>query len=99
MERRRFLGGVAAIGGALLAGCAGAPAQRGMRGYNVRVIDAHAHWHSPEFVALLEQEGAANGAKMGRNARGRRSGSGSRKSTTTASRPRTPATRSVFTAS
>jgi aminocarboxymuconate-semialdehyde decarboxylase len=68
--RRRFLGGMAAVGGALLAGCAGAPVERGMRGYNVRVIDAHAHWHSPEFVALLEKEGAANGAKMGRNARG-----------------------------
>ena len=68
--RRKFLGGMAAVGGALLAGCAGAPVQRGMRGYNVRVIDAHAHWHSPEFVALLEKEGGANGAKMGRNARG-----------------------------
>jgi aminocarboxymuconate-semialdehyde decarboxylase len=68
--RRKFLGGMAAVGGALLAGCAGAPAKRGMRGYNVRVIDAHAHWHSPDFVALLEKEGAANGAKMGRNSRG-----------------------------
>lgn len=68
--RREFLSGLAAVGGALLAGCAGAPAQRGMRGYNVRVIDAHAHWHAPDFVALLEKEGAANGAKMGRNARG-----------------------------
>jgi len=68
--RRRFLGGMAAAGGVLLAGCAGAPAQRGMRGYNVKVIDAHAHWHSPDFVALLEKEGPANGAKMSRNARG-----------------------------
>ncbi len=68
--RRRFLGGMAAVGGALLAGCAGAPAQRGMRGYSVRAIDAHAHWHSPDFVDLLEKEGGANGAKMGRNARG-----------------------------
>src|SRR3954466_7227342 len=68
--RRRFLGGLAVAGGALLSGCAGAPGQRGMRGYNTRVIDVHAHWHSPEFVALLEKEGAANGAKMGRNARG-----------------------------
>ena len=70
LGRRRFLGGLAAAGGALLAGCAGAPALRGMRGYNVRVIDAHAHWHAPDFVALLEKEGAANGAKMGHNARG-----------------------------
>ncbi len=67
--RRRFLGGMAAAGGALLAGCAGTP-QRGMRGFATRVIDAHAHWHSPEFVALLEKEGTANGAKMSRNARG-----------------------------
>ena len=69
--RRRFLGAMAAVGGALLAGCAVAPARRGMRGYNVRVIDVHAHWHSPEFVALLEKEGSANGAKMSRDARGR----------------------------
>src|SRR4030081_3629736 len=67
--RRRFLGGMAAAGGALVAGCAGA-APRGMRRDSVKVIDAHAHWHAPEFVALLEKEGAANGAKMSRNARG-----------------------------
>ena len=40
IERRRFLGGLAAAGGALLTGCAGAPAQRGIRRYNTRVIDA-----------------------------------------------------------
>jgi aminocarboxymuconate-semialdehyde decarboxylase len=69
--RRRFLGGLAAAAGvSVLASCAGAPAQRGIRGYSVRVIDAHAHWHSPDFVALLEKEGPANGAKMSRNARG-----------------------------
>ena len=68
--RRKFLGGMAAAGGALIAGCAGAPVQRGMRGYNVRAIDVHAHWHAPDFVALLEKEGPANGAKIGRNARG-----------------------------
>ena len=44
--RRKFLGGMAAAGGALIAGCAGAPVQRGMRGYNVRAIDVHAHWHA-----------------------------------------------------
>ena len=69
--RRRFLGGFAAAAGvSVLASCAGAPAQRGIRGFSVRVIDAHAHWHSPDFVALLEKEGPANGAKMSRNARG-----------------------------
>jgi aminocarboxymuconate-semialdehyde decarboxylase len=34
------------------------------------VIDIHAHWHAPEFVALLEKEGAQNGAEIGRNDRG-----------------------------
>jgi aminocarboxymuconate-semialdehyde decarboxylase len=68
--RRRFLGGIAAAaGGALLASCATSQ-QRGIRGYSMRIIDVHAHWHSPDFVALLEKEGAANGAKMSRNARG-----------------------------
>src|SRR6187402_3331340 len=66
-NRREFLAlaGVAA----LTAGCAG-QAARGSRGYNVPVIDAHAHWYPREFVTLLEQEGEANGAKMGRDARG-----------------------------
>jgi aminocarboxymuconate-semialdehyde decarboxylase len=36
----------------------------------VRVIDVHAHWYPPEWIALLEREGDANGAKIGRNARG-----------------------------
>ena len=34
------------------------------------VTDVHAHWFAPEWVALLENEGAANGATMGRNAHG-----------------------------
>ncbi|MGZ9066800.1 MAG: hypothetical protein ACXW2I_15895, partial [Burkholderiales bacterium] len=33
-------------------------------------IDVHAHWFPPEWVALLEAEGNANGAKMGKNAKG-----------------------------
>ena len=33
-------------------------------------IDVHAHWFPPEWIALLEAEGNANGAKMGRNAKG-----------------------------
>jgi aminocarboxymuconate-semialdehyde decarboxylase len=33
-------------------------------------IDVHAHWFPPEWIALLEEEGNANGAKMGRNAKG-----------------------------
>jgi len=34
------------------------------------VIDIHAHWHAPDFVALLEKEGNSNGAKIGKNDRG-----------------------------
>ena len=34
------------------------------------VIDVHAHWFPPEWIALLEDEGAANGAKMGKNKKG-----------------------------
>jgi aminocarboxymuconate-semialdehyde decarboxylase len=75
-HRREFLLGMAAIGGALTLGCA--TNQSGMRaaaGPTRRsdggpVIDIHAHWHAPAFVSLLEQEGAANGAKISRNDRG-----------------------------
>ena len=69
--RRRFLGALAAAGGALLGGCAGtAPAQRGIRGYSVRAIDLHAHWHAPEFVELLARKGNGKGARIGRNEKG-----------------------------
>lgn len=67
--RREFLGALAAAGGMALTGCAGTATQPGRR-YNVRIIDAHAHWYPREFVALLEKEGPANGARMGRNAAG-----------------------------
>jgi len=63
--RRGFLAGSAA---ALLAGTGDASAQGATP--RVRVIDVHAHWYPPEWVALMEREGEANGAKMGRNARG-----------------------------
>jgi aminocarboxymuconate-semialdehyde decarboxylase len=33
-------------------------------------IDTHAHWFPPEWVALIEKEGAANGADVGRNDKG-----------------------------
>jgi len=33
-------------------------------------IDIHAHWYPREWVALLEKEGAAIGAQIGRNERG-----------------------------
>ena len=67
-SRRDFLCALGAT--ALAGGCAGGAPVRGSRGYNVPVIDAHAHWYPRAFVTLLEQEGEANGAKMGRDARG-----------------------------
>jgi aminocarboxymuconate-semialdehyde decarboxylase len=36
----------------------------------MRVTDVHAHWFAPEWVALLEREAEANGARIGRNAKG-----------------------------
>ena len=76
INRRTFLGSVAAASSALIAGCA-ATSQPGSGGSgNTRrsdggpVIDIHAHWHAPAFVSLLEKEGGANGAKVGRNDRG-----------------------------
>jgi aminocarboxymuconate-semialdehyde decarboxylase len=34
------------------------------------IIDAHAHWYPRAFVSLMEKEGEANGARMGRDASG-----------------------------
>jgi aminocarboxymuconate-semialdehyde decarboxylase len=63
ITRRGFLAGsAAAVVGGATAGAQTAP--------RVRVIDVHAHWYPPEWVALLEREGDANGAKIARNARG-----------------------------
>ena len=36
----------------------------------MQVIDLHAHWFPQEWVSLLEEEGPANGAEMGRNSKG-----------------------------
>src|ERR1700752_1513235 len=41
------------------------------RNQTMTVIDTHSHWFPPEWVDLIEKEGAANGAKIGRNERGR----------------------------
>lgn len=35
----------------------------------MNVIDAHTHWFPAEWVLLIEKEGAANGAEIGRNGR------------------------------
>src|SRR5688572_27293134 len=34
-------------------------------------LDTHAHWFPPEWVELLEHEGAKNGAEISRNAQGK----------------------------
>jgi len=74
MQRRQFLGGLAAAGGTMLTSCANmpvlSPTTRTHRSDGGPVIDIHAHWHAPDFVNLLEKEGNANGAKVGRNDRG-----------------------------
>ena len=36
----------------------------------MRITDVHAHWFAPEWVALLEREAPANGAKIARNDKG-----------------------------
>ena len=68
--RRKFLAGGLAAAGWLLQGCASSQAPAARQRYDMPVIDTHAHWFPEEWVALLEREGAANGAKMGRNERG-----------------------------
>lgn len=71
--RRDFLRGLAAAGGTLLAGCAGAPTRTqttlGRRSDGGPVIDVHAHWFPPEWVQLLEKEGPANGLNVDQNER------------------------------
>lgn len=66
LTRRALLAGSAA----LAAGSINAFAQTPAKTPRVRVIDVHAHWYPPEWVALMEREGDANGARMGRNERG-----------------------------
>lgn len=68
MKRREFISALSVLGGAALTGCAGT--STGIRESNARVIDVHTHWYPPEYVSLLEKEGGANGAKMGRDKNG-----------------------------
>ena len=68
MRRREFLAGAAAAVSELaLGGCAGTAAHKRE---SYRIIDAHAHWYPREFVELMDKEGPANGAKMGKDAAG-----------------------------
>jgi tetratricopeptide (TPR) repeat protein len=65
ISKRDFLTGAATVGGALLLGRTGTFGQ-GTR----RVIDAHTHWYPSEWVELVQKEGEAAGARLGRNDRG-----------------------------
>lgn len=78
LRRRDFMGACAAASAALLAGCAtqastqsapttAAPPRRSDGG---PVIDVHAHWYPRAFADLIEKEGAANGAPLGKSSRG-----------------------------
>ena len=62
VERREFLAGLAAVGGATLLGSAEASVQRQGSRYTAPVVDAHAHYYSPEFVSMMVKEGGTNGA-------------------------------------
>jgi aminocarboxymuconate-semialdehyde decarboxylase len=76
IDRREFLSGMAAAGGAALlrpdlASAEQAPTAAPGRKYSKPVIDAHFHWYPPEFGNLIEKEGAENGVKdIKRNAEG-----------------------------
>jgi aminocarboxymuconate-semialdehyde decarboxylase len=75
MERRAFLTGIAAVGAASLIPPEAATAQeiapQPKYRYSKPVIDAHFHWYPPEFVNLIEKEGAANGVtNIKRNEKG-----------------------------
>ena len=65
ISKRDLLIGATAAGGALLLGRFHATAQT-----QRRVIDAHTHWYPPEWVELVQKEGEAAGARLGRNERG-----------------------------
>ena len=71
INRRTFLSGIGAAG-AMITGCTATSSQTAgtRRSDGGPVIDIHAHWHAPAFVSLLEKEGAANGAKIGRSDKG-----------------------------
>jgi aminocarboxymuconate-semialdehyde decarboxylase len=75
IERRAFLTGIAAAGAASLIPPVPVSAQeiapQPKFRYSKPVIDAHFHWYPPEFVELIEKEGAANGVtNIKRNEKG-----------------------------
>ena len=67
--RRQLLVGALAAGGAAIARRASGEGQAPGRS-RALVIDTHAHYYPAEWVDLVQKEGPANGAKIGKNARG-----------------------------
>jgi aminocarboxymuconate-semialdehyde decarboxylase len=65
ISKRAFLISAAAATGGLVIGRSSAGAET-----RARVIDAHTHWYPPEWVDLVQKEGEAAGARLGRNDRG-----------------------------
>jgi aminocarboxymuconate-semialdehyde decarboxylase len=65
MSKRDFLIGSVAASSAVLLGRIDAAGQSGRR-----VIDAHTHWYPAQWVELVQNEGEAAGARIGRNDRG-----------------------------
>ena len=65
MSKRDFLIGGAAASSTVLLGRIGAAGQSCRR-----VIDAHTHWYPAQWVELVQNEGEAAGARIGRNDRG-----------------------------
>jgi aminocarboxymuconate-semialdehyde decarboxylase len=71
IERREFLAVLAAAGATTFLPSDSAAGQQPTRHYSKPVIDAHVHWYPPEFVDLIEKEGAANGVtNIRRNEKG-----------------------------
>jgi aminocarboxymuconate-semialdehyde decarboxylase len=65
ISKRAFLISAAAATSSLVIGRSSAAAET-----RTRVIDAHTHWYPPEWVELVQREGEAAGARLGRNDRG-----------------------------
>jgi hypothetical protein len=65
MTKRDFLIGAAAASGGVMFSRIDASAQA-----ERRVIDAHTHWYPAQWVELVQNEGEAAGARIGRNDRG-----------------------------
>ena len=65
MTKREFLIGAAAASGGVMLSRIDASGQAGRR-----VIDAHTHWYPAQWVDLVQNEGEAAGARIGRNDRG-----------------------------